>query len=68
MKLQVLGCAGGIGGLEKFTTCFLLDHDSIKFAVTHLKPGQENLIMDQLHSNSVHHQFTALYSGAKFDF
>jgi 3',5'-cyclic-nucleotide phosphodiesterase len=27
VKLQVLGCAGGIGGLEQFTTCFLLDDD-----------------------------------------
>ena len=27
MKLQVLGCAGGIGGQEQFTTCFLLDND-----------------------------------------
>jgi len=38
-----------------------------KFAVTHLKPGQENLIMEQIQANSTH-QFTALYSGAHFDF
>ncbi len=27
MKLHVLGCAGGIGGIEKLTTCLKVDHD-----------------------------------------
>jgi len=44
VKLQVLGCAGGIGGLEKLTTCFLLDHDILIDAGS----GITSLSMDQL--------------------
>lgn len=44
MKLQVLGCAGGIGGVEKFTTCFLLDHDVLIDAGS----GITSLSMEQL--------------------
>jgi cAMP phosphodiesterase len=44
VKLQVLGCAGGIGGLEKFTTCFLLDHDVLIDAGS----GITKLSMEQL--------------------
>lgn len=36
MKLQVLGCAGGIGGRERFTTCFLVDDDILLDAGTGL--------------------------------
>lgn len=36
MKLQVLGCSGGIGGREQLTTCMLLDHDILIDAGTGL--------------------------------
>jgi cAMP phosphodiesterase len=36
MKLQILGCAGGIGGREKLTTCLMLDHDILLDAGTGL--------------------------------
>lgn len=36
MKLEVLGCAGGMGGREKLTTCLLLDHDVLLDAGTGL--------------------------------
>lgn len=36
MKLQILGCAGGMGGREKLTTCLLLDHDVLLDAGTGL--------------------------------
>lgn len=36
MKLQVLGCAGGIGGRERFTTSLLLDDDILLDAGTGL--------------------------------
>jgi ribonuclease BN (tRNA processing enzyme) len=36
MKLQILGCAGGMGGREKWTTCLLLDHDVLLDAGTGL--------------------------------
>jgi 3',5'-cyclic-nucleotide phosphodiesterase len=44
MKLQVLGCAGGIGGHERHTTCLWLDHDILLDAGT----GIANLDLDQL--------------------
>jgi cAMP phosphodiesterase len=44
MKLQVLGCAGGIGGHQKFTTCLLLDRDILLDAGT----GISSLDIDQL--------------------
>lgn len=36
MKLQILGCAGGIGGLDPHTTCLLVDHDILLDAGTGL--------------------------------
>lgn len=36
MKLQVLGCAGGIGGRERLTTCLLVDDDILLDAGTGL--------------------------------
>jgi len=36
MKLHVLGCAGGIGGRERHTTCLMLDHDLVLDAGTGL--------------------------------
>lgn len=36
MKLEILGCAGGMGGREKLTTCLLLDHDVLLDAGTGL--------------------------------
>lgn len=36
MKLQVLGCAGGIGGRERFTTSLLVDQDILLDAGTGL--------------------------------
>ena len=36
MKLTVLGCAGGIGGRERLTTCLLLDDDILLDAGTGL--------------------------------
>jgi ribonuclease BN (tRNA processing enzyme) len=44
MKLQVLGCAGGIGGRERLTTCLLLDSDILLDAGT----GLATLDMEQL--------------------
>jgi cAMP phosphodiesterase len=44
MKLQVLGCAGGIGGHERFTTSLLLDDDVLLDAGT----GLTALDIDQL--------------------
>lgn len=44
MKLQVLGCAGGIGGRERLTTCLLVDDDVLLDAGT----GLTTLDMDQL--------------------
>ena len=44
MKLEVLGCAGGIGGRERYTTCLRLDHDILLDAGT----GITNLDLDQL--------------------
>jgi len=44
MNLQVLGCAGGIGGRERLTTCLLLDDDILLDAGT----GLATLEMDQL--------------------
>ncbi len=44
MKLQVLGCAGGIGGRERLTTCLLLDDDILFDAGT----GLATLDMEQL--------------------
>lgn len=44
MKLQILGCAGGIGGREKLTTCFLLDDDILLDAGT----GLATLELEQL--------------------
>lgn len=44
MKLQVLGCAGGIGGRERFTTCLLVDDDILLDAGT----GLTNLDVEQL--------------------
>jgi 3',5'-cyclic-nucleotide phosphodiesterase len=44
MRLQVLGCAGGIGGRERFTTCLLVDDDILLDAGT----GLTNLALDRL--------------------
>ena len=44
MKLQVLGCAGGIGGQERFTTSLLVDDDILLDAGT----GLSTLDVDQL--------------------
>ncbi|MGZ3236677.1 MAG: 3',5'-cyclic-nucleotide phosphodiesterase [Burkholderiaceae bacterium] len=45
MKLQVLGCSGGIGGREQLTTCMLLDHDILIDAGTGLSSlGMAELI------------------------
>ncbi len=44
MKLQVLGCAGGIGGRERLTTTLLVDHDILLDAGT----GLTSLDIDQL--------------------
>lgn len=44
MKLQVLGCAGGIGGRERFTTCLLIDDDILLDAGT----GLTSLNLDRL--------------------
>ena len=46
MKLQVLGCAGGIGGRERFTTSLLVDDDILLDAGT----GLTNLDVGQLAS------------------
>jgi glyoxylase-like metal-dependent hydrolase (beta-lactamase superfamily II) len=44
MKLQVLGCAGGIGGRERFTTSLLVDDNLLLDAGT----GLTSLDVDQL--------------------
>ncbi len=44
MNLHVLGCAGGIGGQEQFTTCLRLDNDILLDAGT----GITNLNLNQL--------------------
>ncbi|HWT70589.1 MAG TPA: 3',5'-cyclic-nucleotide phosphodiesterase [Oxalicibacterium sp.] len=44
MKLHVMGCAGGIGGREKLTTCFRLDDDILLDAGT----GVSRMDMAQL--------------------
>lgn len=44
MKLQVLGCAGGIGGRERFTTSLLVNDDILLDAGT----GLSTLDIDQL--------------------
>lgn len=44
MKLHVLGCAGGIGGQQRFTTCLRLDEDILLDAGT----GVSSLDVDQL--------------------
>jgi 3',5'-cyclic-nucleotide phosphodiesterase len=44
MRLQILGCAGGIGGAQRFTTCLRLDSDILLDAGT----GITNLDLDQL--------------------
>jgi 3',5'-cyclic-nucleotide phosphodiesterase len=44
MKLHVLGCAGGIGGHQRFTTCLRLDQDILLDAGT----GISNLDVEQL--------------------
>lgn len=44
MKLQVLGCAGGIGGQQRYTTCLRWDDDILLDAGT----GIANLDLDQL--------------------
>ena len=44
MKLQVLGCAGGIGGRERFTTSLLVDNDILLDAGT----GVTRLDVEQL--------------------
>lgn len=44
MKLQVLGCAGGIGGRERFTTSLLVDDNILLDAGT----GLTSLDIDQL--------------------
>ncbi|NEX60468.1 MBL fold metallo-hydrolase [Noviherbaspirillum galbum] len=44
MKLHILGCAGGIGGHQRFTTCLRLDHDILFDAGT----GITNLDIDEL--------------------
>lgn len=44
MRLRILGCAGGIGGRERFTTSLLVDHDLLLDAGT----GLTSLDVDQL--------------------
>ncbi len=44
MKLHVLGCAGGIGGRERFTTCLGIDQDILLDAGT----GLSSLSVEQL--------------------
>lgn len=51
MKLQVLGCAGGIGGRERLTTCLWLDHDILLDAGT----GLATLDINQL--SGINHVF-----------
>ena len=45
MNLTVLGCAGGIGGVERLTTCLLLDDDILLDAGTGISElGMEELV------------------------
>ncbi|TFW09633.1 3',5'-cyclic-nucleotide phosphodiesterase [Oxalobacteraceae bacterium OM1] len=44
MKLKVLGCAGGIGGEQRYTTCFQVDRDILLDAGT----GITSLDIDEL--------------------
>ena len=44
MKLQILGCAGGIGGPERLTTCLMIDSDILLDAGT----GLTSLNIEQL--------------------
>jgi cAMP phosphodiesterase len=44
MRLQILGCGGGIGGREQLTTCMMLDHDILIDAGT----GVSTLDVDSL--------------------
>ncbi len=44
MKMRVLGCAGGIGGRERLTTCLLVDDDILLDAGT----GVASLELDEL--------------------
>ena len=44
MKMRVLGCAGGIGGRERLTTCLMVDHDILLDAGT----GVTSLALDEL--------------------
>lgn len=44
MKMHVLGCAGGIGGQQRLTTCLAVDHDILLDAGT----GIASLSLDQL--------------------
>ncbi len=44
MNLQILGCAGGIGGKEPYTTCLLIDEDILLDAGT----GLARLSIEQL--------------------
>jgi 3',5'-cyclic-nucleotide phosphodiesterase len=51
MKLQILGCGGGIGGREKLTTCLRVDQDILLDAGT----GLASLDVDQL--SEINHVF-----------
>lgn len=44
MKMRVLGCAGGIGGRERLTTCLMVDRDLLLDAGT----GVASLSLDEL--------------------
>jgi len=44
MKMRVLGCAGGIGGRERLTTCLMVDNDILLDAGT----GVASLALDEL--------------------
>ncbi len=44
MKLRILGCAGGIGGRQRLTTCLRVDHDILLDAGT----GLSSLGLDEL--------------------
>ncbi len=51
MKMQVLGCAGGIGGHARLTTCLWVDHDILLDAGT----GLSSLALEQL--TGINHVF-----------
>lgn len=40
----------------------------MEFLIYHLKPGQEDLIMQELQQPQARHQFSALHSGDRLDF